>query len=127
MTMPADSSITSWVAKVCHAASKAPCITELNKVMVLTAGLPAAYTSLMPVVYISTVLSNKLDFEDIVTHLLNEEQCQKPTMAVSTLSWSLSCTNISDASSPDNIAAAVMSSQNLGSRAGFASHATARN
>ncbi|KAF8530235.1 hypothetical protein BU17DRAFT_19082, partial [Hysterangium stoloniferum] len=49
-------------------------ITDLDKVMVLTSGLPPAYNSLL--VHISTIPITSLNFEAIVTQLLNEEQRQ---------------------------------------------------
>ena len=134
MTMPPDSTITSWVAKVRHAAyqldecyrleeeSDEPAepaaslphrVTELDKVMILASGLPNTYSSLM--VYISTILSNKLDFKDVVTALLNEEQRQGPN--ITSLSQSLLKTTISTLS--DNVASAAISSQKPGARTGF--------
>jgi hypothetical protein len=54
-----------------------PChVTDLDKVMVLMSGLPSTFNTLL--VYISTIPILQLDFEDIVTRLLNEEQRQKP-------------------------------------------------
>ncbi|KAM6502318.1 hypothetical protein JOM56_002295 [Amanita muscaria] len=102
MTMPADTSIASWVAQVRHAAYKLDeCyrleqadhaiksetdtpslssfslrhVTDLDKVMVLTSGLSPTFNSLL--VYIAAIPISMLDFEDIVTRLLNEEQRQK--------------------------------------------------
>jgi hypothetical protein len=98
MSMPIDTSIATWVAQVRHAAyrlnecyrlehadqtknetdffsSTSSHVTDLDKVMVLTSGLPLTYTSLL--VYISTIPITALNFEDVVTQLLNEEQRQK--------------------------------------------------
>jgi hypothetical protein len=98
MTMPADASIAYWVAQVHHAAYKLDeCyrleqaeyattdytippllhhVTDHEKVMVLTSSLPSTFNSLL--IYISAIPTSQLDFEDIVTHLLNAEQRQKP-------------------------------------------------
>jgi hypothetical protein len=88
--MPADTSIASWVAQVCHAAYKldecyhleqaeyattdTPTIpslprhvTNFNKVMVLMSGLPSTFSSLL--VYISAIPISQLNFKDIINSL----------------------------------------------------------
>jgi hypothetical protein len=131
MMMPANASIASWVVQVHHAAYRLEecyrleqddgnaagtlsprCITDLNKIMVLMSGLPHAYNSLM--VHIAIILSNDLSFKDVVTCLLNEEQCQRPLLTIS----SNQSTSPSLDLSQDPIAAALMASQKPGSRAG---------
>jgi hypothetical protein len=136
MTMPADASIASWVAQVRHAAYKLDeCyrleetenatattesdtadthsprhVTDLDKVMVVMSGLPATFNSLL--VFISAIPVSVLDFEDIVTRLLNEEQRQKP------LSTAIKSITAPTSSEPD-IALSAVSSERPGARAGF--------
>ena len=136
MTMPADTSIATWVAQVRHAAYKLDeCyrleqaeyattdplpsprhVTDLDKVMVLMSGLPSTFNSLL--VYIAAIPISRLDFEDIVTRLLNEEQRQKPVASsVKTVVTPVSPTL------PSEIGTALpaISSERPGARAGLAS------
>ena len=131
MMMPANASIASWVAQVHHAAYRLKeCyhleqddgnaagtlsprhVTDLNKVMVLMSGLLHAYNSLM--VHIAIIPSNDLSFEDVVTCLLNEEQCQRPVLAISSNQSTSPLLDLSQ----DPITATHMASQKPGSHAG---------
>jgi hypothetical protein len=88
MTMPPNSTVAAWVASVRHAAYRLEecyrlelantttttppfTVSDLDKIMVLTAGLPPSYDPL--VVNISSLPTLSISFENIVTRLLNEE------------------------------------------------------
>jgi hypothetical protein len=102
MSMPPESSIATWVAKVRHAAycleecyraeedSVAPTppslVSDLDKVGVLLNGLPPSYQTV--IVSITGTPLSSLNFETVVTRLMNEEGRQRNllTVAVTTLS-----------------------------------------
>jgi hypothetical protein len=94
MTMPSDSSIATWVAKVRHAAycleechraeedipSTSPSIvSNLDKVGVLLNGLPPSYQTV--IVSITGTPLSSLSFENVVTRLMNEEGRQRNLLA----------------------------------------------
>jgi hypothetical protein len=91
MTLPPGSTITSYVASICHAAyrleecyqaeeddsisfsstTRPPIISNLDKISVLLNGLPSAYQPV--IVNITGTPLSSLIFEDVVTRLMNEE------------------------------------------------------
>jgi hypothetical protein len=91
MTMPSDSTIATWVAKVRHAAycleecyraeedsvssASLSIISDLDKVGVLLNGLPPSYQTV--IVSITGTPLSSLNFETVVAHLMNEEGRQR--------------------------------------------------
>ncbi len=95
-SMPLNSTVASWITKVRHAAyrleecycaeedlttdvsdpltphsSPPPVVSDLDKIGVLLNGLPTSYQAI--VVNITGIPLLSLNFEDVVTHLMNEE------------------------------------------------------
>ena len=93
MSMPPKSTIATYVASICHAAyrleecyhaeeadsfstshsTQSPVVSELDKITVLLNGLPPIYQSV--IVNITDISLALLTFEDVITHLMNEEGC----------------------------------------------------
>ena len=96
MTMPPDCTIATWVAKVRHAAycleechhaeedspnpTSSSIVSDLDKVGVLLNGLPSLYQTV--IVSITGTPLSSLNFETVVTRLMNEEGHQRnlPTL-----------------------------------------------
>lgn len=137
MSMPPGSSISSWVAKIRHAAycleecyraeeedseimstssvltnpTPSP-VSELDKVTVLLTGLPPSFQTV--IVSITGLPLSKLNFENVVTRLMNEEGRQRNLAA-------LPIPSPSTPSPRDNMAAYVqMTSEKPSSHAGGA-------
>jgi len=98
MSMPPESTIVTYVARIRHAAcrleeyyqaeeedsfppslpiastfTRPPIVSELDKITVLFNGLPPIYQSV--IASITGIPLASLSFENVVTHLMNEEGC----------------------------------------------------
>lgn len=84
MAMTPNQTIASWVGQVRHAAfilGRADYdVPELDMILALTQGLPPSYAPFL--VTLDTTPHEQLKFEDVITHLLNEETRQTCALAV---------------------------------------------
>jgi hypothetical protein len=137
MIMPQNSTIASWVASVRHAAYRLEecycleladntnddnandvppfSVSDLDKIMVLTAGLPQSFEPF--VVSISNLPIKSISFEDIVTRLLNEEGRQL------SLHQAITPPAVPKPPKDPGVAHLVCASEKPGSRTGGAKHA----
>jgi hypothetical protein len=115
MSMPPEFTIVNYVAHICHAAyrleecyqaeeedsfpitspsTRPPIVSELDKITVLLNGLPPIYQSV--IISITGISLTSLSFENVVTHLMNEEGCfcnlTPPTSSSSNLDEAIAVT-----------------------------------